>query len=105
MIELGNQKDIDQERSNKRSQISGNYTNQESVAAITKEEFEKSYPSESFERYSTASVKKFVDDFKKSDEAENEEVLASNLKGLSKVVVSDGELIADVYVREIEEEV
>jgi hypothetical protein len=105
MIELGNQTDIDQTRSNQRTQISNQFASQGEVTAITKEDFEKSYPSETFERYSTSSVKKFVDDFKKSDDAENEEVLASNLKGLKKVVVSDGELIADVYVREIEEEV
>ena len=61
MIKLGNQTDIDSVRGSKRSQISEQFTNQESVVAITKAEFEKSYPTETFEYYSTKSVKKFVE--------------------------------------------
>lgn len=102
MIHLGNQENIDQVRSNKRNQITNNYTNQKAVVALSKEDFEKAYPSDSFERYSSASLNKFVNDFKKSEDAEDEAVLANNLKGLKKITVSDGELIADVFVREIE---
>jgi hypothetical protein len=102
MIKLGNQENIDQVRGDMRKQITNNYTNTEETVAITKGEFDESYPSETFEHYSSASLKKFVDDFKKSEEAENEDVLATNLKGLTRVTVSDGELIAEVYVREKE---
>ena len=103
MIQLGNQENIDQVRGDKRSQITNNYSNSKEVVAISKEDFEKAYPSESFERYSSASLNKFVNDFKKSEDAEDEAVLSSNLKGLKKITVSDGELIADVFVREIED--
>lgn len=104
MIELGNQENIDNVREGKRNQITNNYTNAKEVVALSKEDFEKAYPSESFERYSSASLNKFVNDFKKSEDGEDEAVLADNLKGLKKITVSDGELIADVFVRELEKE-
>lgn len=104
MIHLGNQENIDQVRGDKKKQIAESFKQEDNVVkAISVAEFEAEYPAETHERYSLEAVKKFTEDFKKSEDA-NEEMLADNLKGLKKVVVSDGTMIADVFVREIQSE-
>lgn len=104
MIHLGNQENIDKVREDQKQKIAGSFVQEDNVVkAISQSEFEESYPADKYERYSLEAVKRFKEDFMKSEDA-NEEALAESFKGLEKVVVSDGTLIADVFVREIQTE-
>jgi hypothetical protein len=99
MIQLGNQKELDEHKLGVKKQIQATYSNSEIAKAISAEDFQKNYPTKLFEIYTEESLDRFREDFMKSEDASSE-LLEENFKGLRKVCVTDGKIITDFYVRE-----
>lgn len=99
MIQLGNQEQLDGQRKRVKEQIAATYSNAEIAKAMDMTTFQEKYPTEKYEIFSEKAVEKFREDFMKSEDA-NSELLEQNVGLLEKVSVTDGEVIANVYIRE-----
>lgn len=86
----------------RKQQIASSYNSIEK--GISPEQFEENYPKETFERYTAAAIKKFVDDYsadvEKSEDAEEaNEIMTAELTGLKRITIEKGEKLVDMYVR------
>lgn len=106
MIHLGNQEQIDSVRKAKRSQITAHYKNPAIEKAISVDDFNKEYSEDKYDRWSQASMNKFVEDFKKSEDFDEEsgaDDLMKSFDGIIRVAVTDGKKVQNIFVREKDE--
>ena len=102
MIQLGNQKEINEIRKGIKDNIVGGYTNKEIAKALSAEEFDNNYPSDRYERYSEDAIAKFKEDFEKAEDG-TEDLLKENLKDLKAIPVFEENQLYNIFVREIPE--
>lgn len=102
-MELANQEELNNHNDLVKARIARSFSNNGISEAITLEDFEKSYPVDKFERYSIQALVNFREDFLKSEDA-SEEAFEENMQGLKSITVANGDLISEVYVKEIVKE-
>lgn len=104
MIHLSTQDGIRDFHKAQSGRIADNYNRRDVLVekAISIEEFVDQYPIEKYQIYSPSAINKFVNDFAKSENVD-EELLDNNLSELEEVLIKgeDGSSI-NVFVRKIE---
>lgn len=104
MIHLSTQDGIREFHKEQANRILGNYNRDVVEKGLTIEQFIDQYPLDEYQVYSPSAIGKFLNDFSKSEDADDE-ILNQNLSQLHEVFIKgdNGESI-NVFVRKIEEQ-